>query len=473
MKNALMYLAVLCIGTNILFGQDIDNTNFIEETNRIYDVRPIQHLKTELDRLSFPLSVYPTYSEYAKQMQQFETDNPTIVDMFSIGKTEEGDKDILFVKITDNVNENEQEPKILLTSSMHGDELTGYPMMLTLIDYIIKAYQTEKHPDHDKIKNLVDNTEIWINPNANPDGTYHGCDNNKSVVNARRENANNVDLNRNYPDNKYGAHPDDNNYQKETLHFLELAENNHFVLSANLHGGAELINYPFDNTLTNEYTHPDGNWFEFVAYEYASTAQKDANSITAGLTQQKKHSNYMFSDEDYHIYPSPGVTHGAEWYLINGSRQDFMNYYHQCKEITIELSNVKIVPESELAHYWHYNKNALINFLTQGTFGFRGYIKDIENGQPIEATITILNHDNFGSHTVSSMPYGDFYRPIAPGTYDLMIEAPNYQSVVLKNERVDNYTTKELPVIYLSPLRSTMAESLVNLKIRLNDISVN
>ena len=39
--------------------------------------------------------------------------------------------------------------------------------MLRLADYLLKNYQT-KH----RVRNLVDNLEIWINPLANPDGTY-------------------------------------------------------------------------------------------------------------------------------------------------------------------------------------------------------------------------------------------------------------------------------------------------------------
>ena len=61
-----------------------------------------------------------------------------------------------------------------------------------------------------------------------------------------------------------------------------------------------------------------------MGVEYATNAQ---NNSPAG---------YMTVDEDAATYPSPGVTHGAEWYRVYGGRQDYMNYYHGDKELTLE-----------------------------------------------------------------------------------------------------------------------------------------
>ena len=49
-----------------------------------------------------------------------------------------------------------------------------------------------------QVTRLLDSTVVWINPLANPDGTYHGGNN--SVNGAWRYNANSVDLNRNFAD---------------------------------------------------------------------------------------------------------------------------------------------------------------------------------------------------------------------------------------------------------------------------------
>jgi len=89
---------------------------------------------------TFPLTAYPTYADYVSIMNDFVTNNPSICTLENIGATTEGDKSILFIKLSDNASQNEQEPRVMYTSSMHGDEIAGYPMMLNLIDFLINAY---------------------------------------------------------------------------------------------------------------------------------------------------------------------------------------------------------------------------------------------------------------------------------------------------------------------------------------------
>ncbi len=64
--------------------------------------------------------------------------------------------------------------------------------MLHLADYLLKNYSLSG-----RVKNLVDNLDIWINPLANPDGTYNHGD---TINLPTRYNANGYDLNRNFPD---------------------------------------------------------------------------------------------------------------------------------------------------------------------------------------------------------------------------------------------------------------------------------
>ncbi len=431
----------------------------------IYDVRPLANRPNVLTNrsgaatLTFPVNTYPTYAEYAQQMQDFENDYPSLVEKVSIGTTGEGDKELLFVKISDNVSTDEQEPKLMLTSSMHGDEIAGYPMMLSLIDYILTVYSNTGHADHARIKNLVENSEIWINPSANPDGTYNNSSGNTSVVQAIRANANGVDLNRNYPDNIAGAHYDGEVYQTEAL-----ADANNFVISANFHGGTELVNYPFDNVYAENYIHADNDWFEHIGVEYATHCQTDANSGGSSTPSYSNKASYMTDDDDWdnpggaHAHDfsqSPGVTHGAEWYRVFGGRQDYMNFYQQCREVTIELSDVKILAESSLVDYWYYNRDALLDFLTQGTYGFRGVVKDANTSSPIDATVTLVGHDAYGSDTVTDTSHGDFYRPVKAGSYDILIEAPCYQPVTISEETISDYQTKVLADIMLTPIAST------------------
>ncbi len=368
---------------------------------------------------TFPLTAYPTYADYVTMMNEFATNNPAICKVENIGTTTEGDKSLLFVKLSDNVNSNEKEPRVMYTSSMHGDEIAGYPMMLNLIDYLLNAYNNTSDPRHTEIKNLLDNNEVWINPLANPDGTFRNSANNTSVANATRGNANNVDLNRNYPDPDDGPNPDGNAYQTETLAFMNFASSRHFVLSANFHGGIELINYPWD---TYAGAHPDEDYFIHVSEEYRDLCQSN-------------------SPNGYFDALNNGITNGYAWYEVQGGRQDYQIYNHKGREVTVELSNAKTPAANQLVNFWNYNRDALIAFLKQINYGIRGVVTDAITNQPIEAKVTIVGKESYESWVPTELPEGDYYRPIKAGTYSILYEAECYEPLTITGVSVTDYAS--------------------------------
>ena len=278
---------------------------------------------------------YPSYEAYIEMMYQFQEDYPELCEIISIGESVEG-RQLIAARISDNVGIDEGEPKFLYTSTIHGDETTGYVLMLHLIDYLLSNYGSLS-----KVDDLVNNMDIFINPLANPDGTYHGGNN--SVNGAQRYNANNVDMNRNYPDPEDGQHPDGNEWQPETIAFMQFAEDYQFTASANFHGGSEVFNYPWD---TWPQLSPEDEWWQYVGHEWADTAQ-------------------FYSPPGYMSGFNDGITNGYAWYSISGGRQDFMNYFRDCLEVTVELSNVKLLPASQLPDFWEYNYRSFLNFMGQ------------------------------------------------------------------------------------------------------------
>jgi len=359
--------------------------------------------------------VYPTYDAYVTMMSQFAADHPDICKLVDAGTTVQG-RHILFVKISDNVNVREAEPQFMYSSSMHGDETTGYVLMLRLIDTLLSSYGTDA-----RLTDLVNNDEIWINPLANPDGTYHGG--NGTVYGATRYNANGIDLNRNFPDPEEGPHPDGHAWQPETIAMKTLAENNNFILSANFHGGTEVVNYPWD---TWARLHPDDTWWQFISHMYADTAQ--ANS-PAG---------YMDGFND-------GITNGYAWYRVTGGRQDFFTYFHNGREVTIEISDTKLLNQSLLPAYWNYNKKSFLNYMENTYYGIRGIVTDT-SGNPLKARIEIAGHDFDSSQVYSDSLTGTYYRMIAPGMYTVTFSADNYLSQSVPNVQVYNFQSTELNI---------------------------
>ncbi len=363
---------------------------------------------------------YPTYQAYLDMMAQFAEDYPDLCQVFSIGQSVNG-RELMMAKISDNVSVREAEPQFLYTGTMHGDELVGYVLLLRMIDYLLSNYGTDP-----KVTNLVNNMEIWINPLANPDGTFYGGNN--TVLGSRRYNANSVDLNRNYPDPEDGQHPDGNPWQPETLAFMQLAEDNNFVMSANTHSGAEVINYPWDTWAQRA---ADDDWWIFVGRQYVDTV-------------------HLYSPASYLDGFENGITNGYDWYSIAGGRQDYMNYFHYCREVTMELSNVKKLAASQLEAHWDWNYRSLLNYMEQCTYGVSGVVTDLNTGGPIAAKVFIDGHDIDNSFVLAEGEFGFYQRMLDEGDYDITFSAPGYFPETVQNVTIDNYSTVELNV-QLSP----------------------
>jgi Zinc carboxypeptidase/Carboxypeptidase regulatory-like domain/Dockerin type I domain len=391
-------------GNTVFAYANEDELSMFESLGYTYEI--LQHPGTLIDpAMSTDKSglkdwdTYPTYDAYVAMMQQFAIDYPSLCEVTTIGYSVEG-REIIYIKISDNVSIEEDEPEVMYSSSMHGDELTGYVLTLRLIDSLLVSYGTDS-----LITRLVDSCEIWINPLANPDGTFAGG--NSSVYGATRSNANGYDLNRNFPDPEDGPNPGGTRQQETTI-MMDFAELHTFVISANFHGGAEVINYPWDTWYP---VHVDDVHLEAISRQYADSAQ-------------------YYSPSGYMTDQDNGITNGAAWYSISGGRQDYMTYFHQCREVTNEISGTKLIAASQLPAHWNYNRIALLNWLEEGLFGIRGIVTDNSTGLPLHAMIRLLGHDtDHDSSMVFTDPdVGDYHRMINPGTYDVEFSAPGYFS---------------------------------------------
>jgi hypothetical protein len=364
---------------------------------------------------------YPTYDAYVAMMYQFQSNYPNICKIVDAGNTVQGRK-VFFAVISDSVNFKKPKPQFAYVSSLHGDEITGYVLMLRLIDTLLSGYGVTPN-----ITNIVKNAEIWINPLANPDGTYKGGNN--TVNGAWRYNANSFDLNRNFPDPAAGPTPGGTR-QIETTNAMNLAKANNFVLSMNFHGGAEVFNYPWD---TWSRLHPDDDWYIFQGIRYVDTVHANAPST------------YM---DDLLGYPNiPGVVNGYDWYRITGGRQDYMTYFHGSREVTLEISSTKLPSPSMLPTYWNYNAKSFLNYIAQCLYGVRGIITDSLTGLPVKAKVRVVGKEIADSTWISSDSVtGNYNRLIKNGTYTFTFSAPNYITKTVSGVYVKNDSTTILNV---------------------------
>ena len=345
---------------------------------------------------------YPTYPQYDSIMRKFASNYPSLCRLDTIGKSGYG-KLIMALKISDNVTQNENEPEVFYTSTMHGDETGGFVLMLHLIDYLLKNYAAVP-----AVRELVDNLEIWINPLSNPDGTYRTGN---TITIPTRFNSGGFDLNRNFPD------PLDTSIEvpKENQDMIRFMRAHNFVLSANFHAGAEVVNYPWDRYLSR--FHADDAWFNSISRAYADTVHK-------------------YSTPVYMDFMDNGVTRGAVWYTVYGGRQDFVTWELQGREVTIELDDIKTTPAAQLGLLWLYNRSSLIGYLGNALYGIHGQVRDSVSLKPLKAKVFIAGHDKDSSHVYSDTLYGAFVRMLAPGSYDITFSAAGYKTKTVKNVNV-------------------------------------
>ncbi|CAF2037087.1 unnamed protein product [Rotaria magnacalcarata] len=374
---------------------------------------------------------YHNYDSMVRKLKDLNTKYPNITSLYTIGKSTEN-RDLWVIIISDQPLIHEPgEPEVKYIGNMHGDESVGRECLILFIEYLCMNYEKSEY-----ITQLVNNVRIHIMPTMNPDGFEYEYKQIQHAQGPGRLNAHKIDLNRNFP--KVELLPSTNENSKEigvpkqsldnSKSYLEELTKTQvnlepevravmhwsliypFVLSANLHGGALVANYPFDSELTDvvrkESKSPDDETFKMLAKTYSFAHPK----------MYKGTSCVRFHD---------GITNGASWYVIDGGMQDWSYAYTSDMQITIELGCNKYPDEANLKSYWDDNKGALLAYITQVTRGIRGFVFDSKTKMPLSGVII---HVHGIQHNVTTSRDGDFFRILTPGIYDITVDRIGYQS---------------------------------------------
>jgi carboxypeptidase T len=109
-------------------------------------------------------SRYHDYGEVLTYIRSTEIAYPSLVKVFSIGKSYQG-RDIWAAKVSDNVAVDEDEPEVLVDALHHAREHLTVEQALYVLKTLTTAYGWDP-----KVKQLVDGREVWIVFALNPDG---------------------------------------------------------------------------------------------------------------------------------------------------------------------------------------------------------------------------------------------------------------------------------------------------------------
>ncbi|XP_015239594.1 PREDICTED: carboxypeptidase M [Cyprinodon variegatus] len=296
---------------------------------------------------------------------------------------------------------------------MHGNEVLGRVLLLQLIEELVRGYRDKETWS----LQLLNSTRIHILPTMNPDG-FDEADTH-CLFSQGRFNHNGVDLNRGFPDAFAGLRKQrelkEEQREAEVRAVIGWLKTETFVLSANLHGGALVASYPYDNSDRGSdffgapSLSPDDDVFVHLAkvysYNHASMHRGNLCDDTG-----------PFRD---------GITNGYHWYPLEGGMQDYNYVWAQCLELTLELSCCKFPQVKELPSLWEDNKKALLAYIQQIHLGVKGQVFD-GSGKPVpNAVVEVEGRKNMCPFRTNQ--HGEYYRLLVPGVYTFKVRYPGHE----------------------------------------------
>ncbi len=236
------------------------------------------------------------YYSYAQMVTAIENlyntySGSNLVDTFRIGTSVEG-KIIYVVKISDNASTDESnEPEAFFQGVQHAREAIGGSSMIFLMQYLCEQYQPAAN--NQKIRDLVNNREIYIIVCMNPDGWEYNRLNGGAGAGWRKNRRNNgggdmgVDLNRNWSVDWHlcsgavgeascgSSDPSDDTYwgtaafsEPEALAVRNFIRSKHIVVANDQHSVGPYFSLPFGrpalHTGADAMTTAEINWYKAI-----------------------------------------------------------------------------------------------------------------------------------------------------------------------------------------------------------------
>lgn len=374
---------------------------------------------------------YFTYAEMISKMNSLATAYPGIVSVYTIGNSANGNA-IYGIKLSDNVGTDENEPEILYTGLQHAREAIGGTSMIFFMQYLAENYASDN-----RIKELLDNREIFIIPCLNPDGymfNYGGSSGSYPTSGGGlwRKNRRNtgggasnigVDLNRNYGvdwGNCSGAtsscgssnKTDDTYYgtsafsEPETQALRDFVFGRHFINAIDQHCYGPYYSLPYGRpSLHTALNHVDSAYYTYVPAlmglyngHRAGNSPETVNYEVAGGIKDWLLMGDIGTGSKGKIYGMTGEAGGGSfWAPVTQIMQ-------LCKELTFQNMQLAFAAGDQ---YDIADKNDIAIKVLTGKFSFQ--VKRVGLGaNPVTVSlIPILNIDSVGASVTKSL--GTYY----------------------------------------------------------------
>lgn len=284
---------------------------------------------TAVTPLAFPpdFDDYHDYAEMVSELHTLAATYPDITQLQSIGRSHQG-RELWILRITDRPDETEENEKgILIYSGTHAREHLSVEQTLFLANDLLQNYGVEG-----EATNLIDNRDIWILPNLNPDGSEYDIDQwhfqPRYWRKNRRDNQDGtwgVDLNRNFG-YQWGCCGGSSSYtgsetyrgpapfsepESQALRDFVIARPN-LTMSFSLHTYGELILYPYGYTYSD--LPPDMEAADLQIFRAMSSKIASLNGYTAQQASDLyvvdgDHDDWLYGDQriyalTWELYPA-------------------------------------------------------------------------------------------------------------------------------------------------------------------------
>jgi carboxypeptidase D len=339
-------------------------------------------------------AIYRDYSEVTQFLSQVHEAYPTITAIEPVGTSVEG-RDIQALVISDNPGDIEAEPRVRLTGTIHGSEFISGEILFRFIDYLTTQYAAD-----DTVKNLVDSRYIVIIPVMNPDGLQAGT----------RQNANDVDLNRNFI---LGASSFTQN-ESQAMRLYSLDKK--FNISVTYHSGTVVVNTLFDyaGEKRNGIVPGEYDLVKSLGRIYADAGFKNSNGI-------------MTTEDDEDVVD--GVINGGDWYIANGTLQDWSYLEAGCIDYTVEVARSSPLTEEGINNVFLYNRDSMLALIEAAGMGVSGHVTEADGITPLEGVavknVTSGSETDLVTYTDSK---GYFHRVLKDGSnYKLQFSLGGYE----------------------------------------------
>ncbi len=347
---------------------------------------------------------YHDYNQIIYLMDSVAAAHPNIVKLDTIGYSVQG-RLLLAAKVSDNPDIKEDEAEVRIVGCHHGNEWPSAEIPLFLLAYLSENYGTDAY-----ITQLINNREIWILPMVNPDGHEAHT----------RENANGIDLNRNYGYMWTGAGGDTEPYgQPETDAMYRWSQRENFTMGLTYHTYHPAVNYIWNYSPDHI---PDSALIVTYAQIYGDSTAANGDPYW--------------------------VTEGYAWYQTYGDLNDYSMGIDGINDVTIELCHEFVPPETQLDTTWRINRGAILAFIQKAGQGIHGYVIDSTTSDTIkEAVIYSVERD---WPVFTDRETGDYFLPTLPGTYTIKVWANGYNVKTISGITVQEDSAIKLDV-YLTP----------------------